>query len=215
MTTEKDKCFRDLQCALKKIKESDIHTEECTNYFKKILDLFFFACEVKIKFKKEEKEIIGRLLAQNIDKILSVLLHFGYYFEPKEGPCALKYRSSLQFIVEEFKDFKIEKSLHTDENKIGVRIERSDALKTFDEAIDFWKEDLTVGLDIEGYSIEDLYKPDTIPKHHIWWIQKDSQEESSTHVEEPCPPFKSINKKEPQSPCKTLSKYKSLMRHYY
>ncbi|KAK0046274.1 hypothetical protein Bpfe_024328 [Biomphalaria pfeifferi] len=182
MTTEKEKSFQGLIRDLETFSKCDIEAQECSDLFERILDLVFFVGEKQIVFTKEEKEKIGSYLVQNIDKILSVLLHFGHYFEPSEGPRALQYRSAIQFVLDDFKDFQIPGSLDSSKDKLGVKIEESDALKTLDNAIDFWKEDITVGLDIEGYSIESLYRPDNIPKNHIWWIDENIDEELVTEI---------------------------------
>uniref|UniRef100_A0A2C9LSL1 Uncharacterized protein n=1 Tax=Biomphalaria glabrata TaxID=6526 RepID=A0A2C9LSL1_BIOGL len=174
MTTDKEKNIREIVRALDRVSESSLQNEECKQICGNLLDAFYFACKAKVEFAKEETESLGFSLVKNIDKILSGILQFAYFFEPREGPCALKYRSALQYVLDEFKDFQINESLNTGQNVLDIKIKQSDALKNLDDAIDFWKEDLTVGLDIEGYSIESLYRPDDIPEHHTWWLPKNN-----------------------------------------
>ncbi|KAI8773376.1 hypothetical protein BgiBS90_025794, partial [Biomphalaria glabrata] len=175
MSSEKEKSFPVIFSALEDLEDCDIEKEKCTQLCKDVLDAFYSACEAKAKFTKEEIEQIGSGLDKNINKILSVLLHFGYFFEPKEGPRALKYRSALQFILDKFRNIKIIDSSNSQNTNLGEEINESDALKVLDKAILRWKKNITVGLDIEGFSVESLYKPDDIPKHHTWWIPKESE----------------------------------------
>ncbi|KAK0067068.1 hypothetical protein Bpfe_003803 [Biomphalaria pfeifferi] len=175
MSSEKEKRLQDIISALKDLEDCDIEKEKCTKLCTNVLDTLYSACETKAKFTKEEIEQIGSGLDKNIHKILSVLLHFGYFFEPKEGPRALKYRSALQFILDKFGKIKVIDSSNSQNINLVQEITESDALKVLDEAILLWKKNITVGLDIEGFSVESLYKPDDIPKHHTWWIPKDSK----------------------------------------
>lgn len=174
MSSEKEKRFQDIFKALEDLEDCDIEKEKCTQLCTNVLDELYSACEAKANFTKEEIEQIGSGLDKNINKILSVLLHFGCFFEPKEGPRALKYRSALQFILDKFRNIRIIDSSNSQNTNLGEEIKESDALKVLDEAILRWKKNITVGLDIEGFSVESLYKPDDIPKHHTWWIPKES-----------------------------------------
>ncbi|KAH9504919.1 hypothetical protein Btru_061062 [Bulinus truncatus] len=138
--------------------------ESCKNVLKAIYE----SGKAKVKFSDQEQIQIGTLLNTTIKKIFVFLLNFGYNFEPAHGPLLLKFRSALQFILDDYKHFKTEDGKKLDTALQELKAE-SDTIDVLDEAISLWKQNITDGVDTEGYFSVDLMRPEAIPDSHKWW----------------------------------------------
>ncbi|KAH9504921.1 hypothetical protein Btru_061071 [Bulinus truncatus] len=156
--------FKDLKQHIEKFMSNRTDTN-CD----KVLESIYKFVKAKGKLGEEEKEDIGKLLKMSVHSIFNYLANFTYDFRPEYGIDLLIFRSTVQFLVDEFTSFPTGVKGETLETDLTELMNKYNTVNEMDQTIAHWKSYTTGMTDDEAYTSQDFKIPDGLPKSHIWW----------------------------------------------
>jgi hypothetical protein len=136
----------------------------------KVLEtIYFFEVDQKAFISQEEISAAAPLIKKVIKDLDSCVFNLGYCFDQDRGSYNLILRSGVQFLLDDLKNWPADNESLL-ENHLKIFLE-GDSLKTFDEALDNWKEDSPVlSLESISHTEQELKRPSEVPASHTWWF---------------------------------------------
>jgi hypothetical protein len=146
---------------------SDIYLGSDTKKCQTLLEFIFDCAKDGVSFNTEDRKKIGTTLKNRMEDILDFLFNFSWNFDPTMEISPMEYRSALEVILVDYKDFPTDVIGETLQKTLDKIQSDDDTVSEIEKAVQIWRR--WVVLESQEYSACDLRRPLGIPSSHTWW----------------------------------------------
>jgi hypothetical protein len=140
-----------------------LNTKCCQTLLKSIFD----CAKNGVNFDMEDRKKIGTTIKNRIEDILDFLFDFSWNFNPMIEISPMEYRSALEVILVDYKDFPTDVIGETLQKTLDKIQSDDDTVSEMEEAVQIWKR--WVAVESQEFSVSDLRRPLGISSSHTWW----------------------------------------------
>jgi hypothetical protein len=132
-----------------------------------LLESIFDCAKNGVNFDTEDKKKIGTTIKNRMEDILSFLFNFGWMFDPTNEISPMEYKSALEVILVDYKDFPTDVIGETLQKTLDKIESDDDTIEIMEETVKIWRQ--WVVSESQAFSASDLRRPLGIPSSHTWW----------------------------------------------
>ena len=136
-------------------------------HLEQVLKTIFVMSVDKVKLSLREETTIATHIKELIPVLDKYIFCLGNQFDPNRGKDNLILRSGIQFVLDDLQAWPTNEGCLKRHLQLFVE---GDCLKTFDKALQQWKEDPpSLAYDVLVFTEAELTRPPNVPTSHVWW----------------------------------------------